>query len=224
MKTKTFFALALLSLVAAYGCGQSSTSTDDDATPSDGETEDKLILGHGRIDTAAVVESTTMMLVTDLTGYGFLPVTPPVDVNLDPYNQSDPFAIAPGRFRDAFQKNLVKFDGIDGKSDWAADAASRWLDRMASGNYQIVDTSKPCDWNAPHTYLEIERATLLGQEHATCGGRMPNEDAMDVTLNFLIRGPAASATDEGAIRDGVDQATTKASAAFPYLAEMNGKL
>ena len=51
---------------------------------------------------------------------------------------------------------------------------------------------------------------------------MPNEDAMDVTLNFLIRGPSASAQDREAIRDGVSQATKKATASFPYLAELNG--
>lgn len=221
MKTRSFLALALLTLVAAYGCGQSSSPSADDDAPSDGETEDKLILGHGTVDNAAIVESTTMMLVTDLTGYDLAPVTPPLDPDLDPYNQSDPFAISPGRFREGFAKNLVKFDGIDGKLDWTADASSAWLSRMSTSNYQVIDTSKPCAWDAPHTYLEIERAALLGKEHTTCGGRMPNEDAMDVTLNFLIRGPAASATDEGAIRDGVDQATHKAFAAFPYLAEMN---
>lgn len=224
MKTSSFLALTFLSLFAAYGCSQSSQESGDDSSPSDGETEDKLILGHGTIDNAAIVESTTMMLVTDLTGYGLLPVAPPIDPALDPYNQSDPFAIAPGRFQSAFAKNLAKFDGIDGKLDWPADAANVWASRMATANYQVIDTAKPCAWDAPHTYLEIERATLVGKEHATCGGRMPNEDAMDVTLNFLIRGPAASAQDEGAIRDGVDQATSKAASAFPYLAEMNGVL
>lgn len=51
---------------------------------------------------------------------------------------------------------------------------------------------------------------------------MPNEDAMDVTLNFLIRGPSASMYDADALTDGVDEATKPSTDAFPYLAEMNG--
>ena len=85
-----------------------------------------------------------------------------------------------------------------------------------------MDTSKPCDFDDPHTYLEIERAQLTGEEHQTCGGRMPNEDALDVTLAFLIGGPAASAQDSDAIRDGVDGATRASLPTFPYLAELNG--
>lgn len=106
--------------------------------------------------------------------------------------------------------------------NWSADQASRWTARLAGGNYIVVDTSKPCSYDAPHTYLEIERAQLTGKSHTTCGGRMPNEDAMDVTLNFLIRGPAATDQDPNAIGDGVDRATKLATNTFPYLAEMNG--
>ena len=50
---------------------------------------------------------------------------------------------------------------------------------------------------------------------------MPNEDAMDVTLNFLIRGPSASAQDREAIHDGVDSPTKLSTRTFPYLAELN---
>jgi hypothetical protein len=53
---------------------------------------------------------------------------------------------------------------------------------------------------------------------------MPNEDAMDVTLNFLVRGPAASELEPGAITDGVDAATKPSLAALPYIPEMNGLL
>ena len=62
---------------------------------------------------------------------------------------------------------------------------------------------------------------LNGEAHTTCGGRMPNEDVLDVTFNFLARGPTASATDADAIGDGIDQATQLASDSFPYLADIN---
>jgi hypothetical protein len=140
---------------------------------------------------------------------------------LDPYNQEDPFNIKAASYRQAFAKNLQKFDSRDGNADWTADQISAWAQRMASGNYQVIDTSKPCDWQNPHTYLEIERATLTGRAHETCGGRMPNEDAMDVTMNFLVRGPSSSDTDEGALHDGVEQATQRSNDDFPYLADLN---
>lgn len=97
----------------------------------------------------------------------------PTSGQLDPYNQEDPFNIRGGTYGRTFAQRLTQFDAYDGKTDWK-----------------------------PHTCLEIERATLTGQVATTCGGRMPNEDAMDVTLNFLIRGPSASAQDREAIRDG----------------------
>lgn len=209
MKTMKIFALGMLSLVAIWGCTQ---QTEEEAEPED--SEDALIGFKGSVDNVGVVEATTIMLTT--TAYA-----PPVDSALDAYNQADPFRIGAGSYRDAFARNLVKFDQIDGRTDWKPEQATKWVARMASANYQVVDTSKPCNFADPHTYLEIERATLTGNAHTTCGGRMPNEDALDVTMNFLARGPAALATGEGAISDGVDQATKKATNTFPYLAEMN---
>ena len=212
MKTTKIFALGMLSLLAAYGCSQSDA---EDTTPDQADSEDALIGFKGSVDHVGVVEATTIMLTTTT-------IAPPLDSALDSYNQSDPFRIAPANYRDAFAKNLIKFDGIDGKTDWTADQSAKWVARMSSANFQVIDTSKPCNFDDPHTFLEIERAALLGTDYKTCGGRMPNEDALDVTMNFLVRGPAASPADEGAISDGVDQATQKSDSAFPYLADLNG--
>jgi hypothetical protein len=205
------YALGALILVAAWGCAASEPETTDDDGPA--ETEDQLILRKGSVDQAAIVESTTMQLASG-----------PTDGHLDSYNQEDPFAIRSANYLSTYVERLRQFDGIDGKEDWKPEQLDAWTKRMSSANYLVVDTSKPCDWQSPHSYLEIERAQLTGQEHQTCGGRMPNEDAMDVTLNFLIRGPAASVKDEDALHDGVEQATKPSAPTFPYLAEMNGWL
>lgn len=212
MKTTKILALGMLSLLAAYGCGQSDA---EDTTPDQADSEDALIGFKGSVDHVGVVEATTIMLTTTT-------LAPPLDSALDAYNQSDPFRIAPATFRDAFANNLVKFDAIDGKTDWNADQSAKWVARMSGANFQVIDTSKPCNFDDPHTYLEIEKAALTGADHKTCGGRMPNEDALDVTMNFLVRGPSASDTDDGAISDGVDQATQKSDSTFPYLADLNG--
>jgi hypothetical protein len=196
----------MVGLLALAACGASS----DDAASGD-QNEDDLLLRKGSVDHAALVEGATMMLAGG-----------PTDGLLDQYNQEDPFGIRGDSYAPTFTRRLAQFDGIDGNTDWQADQASAWTSRLATGNFVVVDTSMPCDFDNPHTYLEIERAVLTGKDHATCGGRMPNEDALDVTLNFLVRGPRASALDEEALHDGVDSATQKATNAFPYLAEMNG--
>jgi hypothetical protein len=204
MDATKILAVALLAVAADWAC---STSTESADTGNLSE----LAPPQRGVDHAAIVEVTTMMLAGK-----------PTASILDPYNQEDPFAITSATFVETFADRLEAFDAYDGETDWSPEQSSAWTARVAAGNYLVVDTSKPCDFNDPHTYLEIERAQLTGREHATCGGRMPNEDALDVTLNFLIRGPAASAQDEGALSDGVDQATHESVDSFPYLAEMNG--
>jgi hypothetical protein len=204
MKESHILAILLLTL-AATGCTRDSAG---DAPPAG---EDNLILQKGSVDHAAIVEASTMMLAGG-----------PTDGLLDPYNQEDPFAIRGATYAERLAQRIAQFDGVDGVTDWSPDQAATWAKRMSSANYLVIDLDKPCNFDDPHTYLEIERAQMTGREHATCGGRMPNEDALDVTLNFLVRGPAASAQDEAALHDGVDQATKKSEPAFPYLAEMNG--
>ena len=203
--------LAFVGMLALAACSAEEPVEVDDVS------EDELILRRGSVDHAAIVEATTMMLVD-----GLATEAPPLDPSLDPYNREDPFRITAAPYRSAVAKNLGRFDYYDRKIDWTASQTTAWVTRMATGNYQVIDTSKPCDFASPHTYLEIERAALTGKPHATCGGRMPNEDALDVTVNFLIRGPAATEQDPGAIRDGVFAATKPALSSFPYLAEMNG--
>lgn len=202
MKFVKLWAFAALSLVA---CAASQGSNDGAA-----DSNQDLALRSGNIDSAAIVEVGTMMLASQ-----------PIDLDLDHYNAQDPFAIQGQQFVATYQQRLAMFDGEDDKTDWTDAQRTAWINKITSGNYQLIDTSKPCDWENPHTYLDIERAQLTGGQYTTCGGRMPNEDALDVTLSLLIKGPAASAQDEDAIRDGVSQATKKSDNAFPYIAEMN---
>lgn len=213
--TKKLLAVGVFASVAAlFASGCSTETGDENEEAPAGESQDELAMRKGSVDHAAIVEVTTMMLVGEI-GTQFATV-------LDPYNQADPFAIRGASYTPTFQNRLAQFDQIDGHVDWKPEQAAAWITRITEGNYLVVDTSKPCDFNNPHTYLEIERAQLTGRAHTTCGGRMPNEDALDVTANFLIRGPSASDQDEGAITDGVDQATKQATSTFPYLGEMNG--
>lgn len=204
--SRALLTVGFLSVAWVFGCSSSEPEAD-----SGDDTHDELGLKKGPIDHAAIVESTTMMLAGT-----------PTDEHLDPYNQEDPFAIRSDKYADTFARRLSQFDDYDGKRDWTPEQARGWVSRMSAGNYLVVDTSKPCDFANPHTYLEIERAQMLGTEHQTCGGRNPNEDVLDVTINFLVRGPRANPDDADGIHDGVGQATHKSVDTFPYLHEMNG--
>jgi hypothetical protein len=211
---KKIWILGLLSLaVTATSASSGCAAQQADDEPAPAASEDDLSFGAGSVDHAAIVEVTTMMLVGDPTEFATV---------LDPYNQDDPFKIRSTSYVQPFMRNLTKFDNSDNHIDWTQDQAATWTSRVAAGNYLVIDTSMPCDFANPHTYLELERAQMTGRAHTTCGGRMPNEDALDVTVNFLVRGPAASAEDDNAIHDGVEEATKQASNTFPYLGEMNG--
>jgi hypothetical protein len=180
----------------------------DDGSSSD---DVQSLLPKGSVDHAGIVEAATMQLAGG-----------PAPLILNDYNAEDPFNIRAVEYLPTFAQRLAQFDDYDGQTDWSVEQATAWTGRMAGANFLVIDTSKPCDYYNPHTYLEPERALLNGSDATTCGGRMPNEDALDVTLNFLIRGPVASAVDADALTDGVDQATQPSSDTFPYLAEMNG--
>lgn len=208
MKTNKLIAFGLMTFFVAYGCA----ATPDESADDPGTADEEFVGFKGNVDQASIVEATTIMLTqTD---------NPLLDSNLDLYNREDPFAVRGNVYRDAFAANLIKFDKIDGKTDWTPELTKKWLTRMKS-SYLVLDTSKPCDFANPHTYLEIERAMLTGTAHTTCGGRMPNEDALDVTMDFLARGPSAKLSDEGSFGDGLEQATQKSTDAFPYLADVN---
>jgi hypothetical protein len=135
----------------------------------------------------------------------------------DLYNLEDPFHLGKeylGAYRARLNANLAYFDTLDGTTDWPLDAqGAHPLTELLLADHLIVDVSKPY---AEDSYFEIERATLQGRPHATCGGRPLNDDIMDTLLTLLV-----NAGHGPRISDGVDQATAPASPSFPYLAPPN---
>ncbi len=151
-----------------------------------------------------------------LTEYGVDTVNRDLDLR-DLYNQEDPFQLAPyyvGAYRARLNANLAVLDGIDGKIDWPLQPdGTHPLTELLLGDYQVVDVAKPY---AEDSYLEIERALLQGHAHETCGGRLLNDDAIDMNFTFIV-----TAGNGPRISDGVDQVTVRASQSFPYLAPPN---
>jgi hypothetical protein len=106
--------------------------------------------------------------------------------------------------------NLAVWDSLDGKTDWPPDTQGvHPLTEFLLADFMVVDVSKPF---AEDSYLEIERALLMGGDHKTCGGRSLNEDSVDTFMTLLVNGGKGPR-----ISDGVDQQAVPASRTFPYL-------
>jgi hypothetical protein len=133
------------------------------------------------------------------------------------YNAEDAFHLRKeylGAYRARLNANLAFYDGLDGKTDWRLGAdGSHPLTHLLLHDFLVVDVSKPF---AKDSYLEIERAMLLGRAPQTCGGRSLNDDFVDTYLTLLV-----NAGNGPRISDGVNQSTVPASRVFPYLAPPN---
>jgi hypothetical protein len=135
----------------------------------------------------------------------------------DLYNLEDAFHMSKdyrGVYRARLNANLPVIDRLDGKTDWPLGPdGDHPLTDLLLDDYLVVDVSKPF---AEDSYFEIERATLQGRPHETCGGRSLNENVMDTIYTLLV-----NAGNGQRISDGVDRATVPASEDFPYLAPPN---
>jgi Domain of unknown function (DUF4331) len=135
----------------------------------------------------------------------------------DLYNLEDAFHMSKdyrGAYRARLNANLAAIDRLDGKTDWplGPDGAHP-LTELLLDDYLVVDVSKPY---AEDSLFDIERATLQGRPHETCGGRSLNDDSMATLYTLLI-----NAVNGPRISDGVHRATVPASEVFPYLAPPN---
>jgi hypothetical protein len=131
----------------------------------------------------------------------------------DLYNAEDAYALSPvyaGAYRARLDANLPFFDRLDGDIAWPQDErGGHPLTQLLLDDFLVVDVSKPFSDGG---FLEIERSLLAGRSHATCGGRAPDDDIVDVLYTLLVGG-----VDGPRISDGVDRPTEPATRRFPYL-------
>lgn len=114
----------------------------------------------------------------------------------------DPFP-----FKQDFETGLVALDQLDGVDNWGSPHPAIAL---MSFDVLLVDTTKPYSTTG---FLEIENEIMAGgAAHATCGGRTPQEDAVDKLYSFLV------AKKLTGVSDGVSAATKAPTSTFPYLA------
>lgn len=144
------------------------------------------------------------------------------------WNQEDAFAVSEGHlpaFVAAADTGLQRLDWFDGATDWPSPHPLR--ERLLQ-DWLIVDPTRTCTVDTP-SFLEIEAAWHHQRPHQTCGGRTPNDDAVDRLLTWLVNGPERVPPDAplygepgvpAPIRsDGVDRPGQPAIDHFPYLRE-----
>ncbi len=144
------------------------------------------------------------------------PVNRDIEIR-DLYNSEDAFHLSRyylDAYRSRLNANLARYDAMDGKTDWPPDAhGNHPLSGFLLADFMVIDISKPF---SEDSYLEIDRAVLVGRAHTTCGGRPLNDDIVDKLFTLMVGG-----VDGPRISDGVDQATQPATRTFPYLAAPN---
>ena len=141
-------------------------------------------------------------------------VSHPGDAELrDRYNIDRPFMVQAGAasaYEARLMKNISFYDAIDNKQNWQpADATA--MAKLLADDFLVLDMDKVCKGDS---FLEIERAMLLGNSDVSCGGRKPTDDIMDKLFTVYIGG-----LNGARVTDGIDQPNKAISNNFPYLAE-----
>jgi hypothetical protein len=123
------------------------------------------------------------------------------------------------KFAADFELDLGLYDGFDGVcgNQWLADPKAEPPKRYAVLARLLADDRLWIDSKQTvcARYLSVELAELekAGSPSTDCGGRTPNEDAVDVFRSLLVLG-ATSGVSDGVDQDDHVHSTTE----FPFLA------
>ena len=155
-----------------------------------------------------------------LTGNALLGTIGPEDVSdrlKEDYNAATPATAA--RFVGEIEKGLALYDGSDGVCGdaWLADPKASTPDRYRPLATLLADDRLWVDSRTTECtqFFAVELANLSDDTSAAhdCGGRTPNEDAIDV-YRSLLAGGKTSGIDDGVDRDDHVHSTS----IFPFLA------
>jgi hypothetical protein len=199
MTNRSFVAPLLLALSA--GCGGSSTSsgTPPPAAPALGAQIDRV----GR-------PGVSMLLLAPFTADAVLRGS-----TRDAYNAATDPAAWVASFKSTIAGSLAVWDGIDAACGNQLLAASG---APSATTYQALASLLADDRLILRTdqiacgYLGVELAALGAGTAATCGGRRPDEDAVDQTYSLLMIGAMTG------VGDGVAAPSSPPStSSFPFL-------
>ncbi|HEY6461324.1 MAG TPA: DUF4331 family protein [Polyangiaceae bacterium] len=117
-----------------------------------------------------------------------------------------------------FELNLAIYDGLDGNCGnqagfTAASGYATLAGVLADDRLWVNTVATTCQ-----QYLAVE-FNALGVTNADCGGRTPNENAIDLTFN-LVAGTlkvAGLPSNPGSLTNGITVPSAPAATTFPYL-------
>jgi hypothetical protein len=238
MKTKTLVLLALLnaSVATAVAC---SAGSDGDADSSDDalsqaaparasvfHTSPADRIGRPAISAvvlnmSAEVDEKDSARVSHVKWYD----------DLDSFSGADSAGSKEDRIVQEITNGLRLMDHSDGHDDFTDEDLAAWV-ALFKEDALLVDVSKPCGvdpdpsaaGDSTHSYLDIEKEMVdKDHVHATCGGRTPKDDTVDVFMTFAIthKDWHPGAKDWKSTPEHVGDLIDNASAAtntFPYLA------
>ena len=155
-----------------------------------------------------------------LTGNALLGTIAPSEISdqlKERYNAATPATSS--RFVAEIEKGLALYDGFDGVcgNAWLADAHAAPRHRYSPLAKLLADDRLWVDSRATEckAFFAVELANFSGKSDATtdCGGRTPNEDAIDIYRSLLATG-AMTGIDDGVDHDDHEHSTS----VFPFLA------
>ncbi|NQY99984.1 MAG: DUF4331 family protein [Bdellovibrionales bacterium] len=132
----------------------------------------------------------------------------------DEYNTLAPFALANqdwSKYHQRVFENVAFFDTLDSAADWT-DQERINLTNLLMTDALLLDTSLPCVHG--ENFLAIEKALLEGELSASCGGRLLEDDFVDILVSYYIQKNRSPM-----IADGVDAPHKSVLSVFPYLNE-----
>jgi hypothetical protein len=199
MTTRTLAASLLL--VLAAGCGSSSTGGSGSPPPP------APALG-AQIDRVGRPGVSTLVLAPFFTN------TVLRDSTQDAYNAAANPSGWVASYESVITQSLSIWDGVDSTcgNQFLAEAGAptsttyQPLARLlADDRLYLRSDQTTC------SYLGVELAAVAGGTAATCGGRRPEEDAVDITYSLFLVGSLSG------VSDGVALAPGTSSTTFPFL-------
>lgn len=177
-------------------------------------------------DASGTVDAAFGLGPVDRAGRPLVAVLLVPGITQDTYNALSSFsATVPRVLQDGILARIAVFDALVLEGGAAPDPVD-WPDGgallpMLLSDTLLVDTALPCtgqDGGFVSSYLDLEHEALLPgppHRHTTCGGRTPNEAAIDETLTLLV---TADRDGGPQVTQGVAGPTRAATTTFPYLA------
>jgi hypothetical protein len=116
-------------------------------------------------------------------------------------------------FEAELERNVALFDGLDNRTSERdrcnnLEAPYDDLAQLLANDQLFVDTaSGNCD-----AYFAVERTSFGAQSHASCGGRAPSYDVIDLIYSEVVKGASLPM-----LSDGVGPHGDHSDSAFPFL-------